>query len=91
MGCFFGKVAMKTVEREPCYFPKKFSVNNDIMMLPYAAALHIKKMHFNWWAWHTGIFEMMMRKAEETLTLFLYKWKVTKLKISQTGLKATYW
>lgn len=47
MGCFFGKVAMKTVEREPCYFPKKFSVNNDIMMLPYAAALHIKKMHFN--------------------------------------------
>lgn len=55
---WFGEVESKPQRKKPCYFPQKIRANNGFMMLPYAAALHIKKTPkctSTWWAWHMEI------------------------------------
>lgn len=90
MGWFFGEVAMKTIERKPCYFPKKLVQTMTLWCFLMLQLYTSKKSKCTltdgpgtlkfvkwWWA-----------KLKKHWTPFLYKWKVTKLKISQTGLRA---
>jgi len=90
MGWFSGEVAMKTVERKPHYFAKKL-VQTMTLWCFCTLQLYTSKKSKCTLTDGPGTQKFVKRwweKLKKHWTPFLNKWKVTKLKISQTGFKA---